>query len=159
MSGRTVSRYRVHGLLLAFAGLTGIAQAAEDYPRARDVVVRTLAEHPELIAVTIHLSRPVEHDNIIVASNIAAIGKKADADDQAILNTNRTVAEFNRGHTRFGVALRMLDQSKRVIGVLALGFQPKPGVTRDDYVAAAERIRDEVARNVPDAGALAIRAP
>jgi len=48
---------------------------------AQELVDRTVAQHPDLRAVMLHVTPPNAADNVVIASSIGRIGKPADNDD------------------------------------------------------------------------------
>jgi len=112
------------------------------------LVQRTLSSHPELSAVTFHVQPPNGPDNIIIASNVAPYGKKADQDDLSVLATGKPIMEPNKAGDRFGVELPLWNRDAKVIGVLALGFVYKPGDDKSGFLAKAEQIRNELAGRI-----------
>jgi len=133
-------------LLASVLALSAGAALAESYADA--LVQRTLAGHPELNAVTFHVQPPNGPDNIIIASNIATIGKKADADDLSVMASGKAIQELNKAGDRFGVELPLLNRDGKLIGVLALGFAYKAGDDKSGFLAKAEAIRNELAARI-----------
>jgi iron complex outermembrane receptor protein len=141
-------------LATAFA-LSAGAALAQSAPQsyAEVLVQRTLSGHPELNAVTFHVQPPNGPDNIIIASNIAPYGKKADQDDLAVVG-GKVIQEPSRSGDRFGVELPLLNREGRVIGALALGFVFKAGDDKSGFLAKAEAIRNELAARIASEGQL-----
>jgi len=52
---------------------------------AQELVNETVAAHPDLLVVAMHVTPPGASENVIIASNIGRIGKKADAEIPAVL--------------------------------------------------------------------------
>ena len=141
---------------LAFLTLLGPAAGARaaEPTYAQHLVDQTLAAHPELNALTFHVTLPNSTDNVIIASNIATLGKKADADDLSVIQTGKPIQEPNKAHTRFGVELQMKTVTGDVIGVVAVGFTYKVGDDTSHRLADAEALRDQLAAKIPSAASL-----
>src|SRR6266853_1084148 len=108
------------------AGSTGAP--AKIYAQA--LVNQTVAKHPDLLVVAMHVTPPKASENVIIASNIGRIGKKAD---------------------RFEVELVLHDASRNPIGALAIVFPYKTGDDKSQFEKRAEMIRDELGRQIPQA--------
>lgn len=115
---------------------------------AQHLVDRTIARHPEILVLAMHVTPPKSSENVIIASNIGRIGKVADKDDLAVIRTGRAKLEVNQTGDRFEVELPLLDVSGDRIGALGVVFPYKEG---DDQLARkrqAEQIRDELRRRI-----------
>jgi hypothetical protein len=121
---------------------------------AQELVNQTVAKYPELLVVAMHVTPPKGTQNVIIASNIGRIGKKADAEDLKVINTGETLAKVNQNGNRFEVELVLQDQSRRPIGALALVFPYKPGDDKSQFEKKAEMIRDELGKQIPDVPSL-----
>ena len=121
---------------------------------AQELVNETVAAHPDLLVVAMHVTPPGDSDNVIIASNIGRIGKRADAEDRKVIDTGETLAKVNRNGDRFEVELVLHDASRRPIGALAIVFPYKAGDERQQFVNAAQAIRDELATRIPDVASL-----
>jgi hypothetical protein len=76
---------------------------------AQELVNRTLASHPELLVVAMHVTPPGATENVIIASNIGRIGKRADAEDRRVIDTGETLAKVNRNGVRSRSELMLHD--------------------------------------------------
>ena len=115
---------------------------------AQELVNRTVAKHPDIAVIAMHVTSPRSGDNVIIASNIGRIGKQADADDLKVIQTGIPHLALNKTGDRFEVELVLKDANSRNIGALGIVFPYKAG---DDKVALqgrAEGIRDELARHI-----------
>jgi hypothetical protein len=83
---------------------------------AQELVNRTIAKYPDLLAVAMHVTPPKGSQNEIIASNFGRIGKKADAEDMKVINTGETLAKVNKNGDRFEVELLLHDASLKPIG-------------------------------------------
>ena len=137
---------RIWLILTALAASPVIGKASNTI-YAQELVNRTSAKHPELVAIAMHVTSQ-SGDNIIIASNIGRIGQKADADDLKVIQTGIPHLAVNKAGDRFEVELILKDANSRNIGALGIVFPYKAG---DDKVALqgrAEGIRDELARHI-----------
>jgi hypothetical protein len=121
---------------------------------AQELVNDTIAAHPDLLVVAMHVTPPGASENLIIASNIGRIGKKADAEDRRVIDTGETLAKVNRNGDRFEVELVLHDASGRPIGALAIVFPYKADDERQRFVNAARAIRDELATRIPNVASL-----
>ncbi|MDE2486317.1 MAG: hypothetical protein KGO51_02880 [Alphaproteobacteria bacterium] len=144
---------RTLAAMLALAGLAGAAHAqpaATPTPpiRAQALVEQALARHPDLKIIAFHVTPPGGVDNVIIASNIGRFGKKADADDMAVLSSGKPRAEVTR--TGYSVELPLRDAAGRTLGVVGETFAYQPGDDTGAIEGKAEALRDELAAEIPD---------
>jgi hypothetical protein len=121
---------------------------------AQALVNRIVQKYPDLQVVALHVTPPNESENVIIASNIGRIGKKADAEDLHVIETGETLAKVNKNGDRFEVELPLLDASRKPIGALAIVFPYKAGDDPSMFKKRAEKIRDELAGEIPRAAKL-----
>ena len=121
---------------------------------AQALVNQTVAKYPDLLVVAMHVTPPKASENVIIASNIGRIGKKADAEDLKVISTGETLAKVNKNGDRFEVELVLHDASQRPIGALAIVFPYKVGDDKSQLERRAETIRDELGRQITDVGKL-----
>ncbi|BCG05112.1 hypothetical protein PPGU19_096800 (plasmid) [Paraburkholderia sp. PGU19] len=93
---------------------------------AQSLVEKTLTAHPELTVLALHVKPPASQDNIIIASNIGRIGKKADTDDLSVLQSGKPRMEMTKAGD-LSVELVMRDANGRPIGVIGSTFRFHPG--------------------------------
>jgi len=152
-----ISMMRVTVLLLA-ASLAWPLRAGQTWAPERIVaqalVNRIVEKYPDLLVVAMHVTPPNDSENVIIASNIGRIGKKADAEDLQVIATGETLAKVNKNGDRFEVELPLLDASRKPIGALAIVFPYKPGDDPSKLKTMAEKIRDELASQIPQAANL-----
>jgi len=121
---------------------------------AQTLVNQTVAKYPDLLVVAMHVTPPKASENVIIASNIGRIGKKADAEDLKVIKTGETLAKVNKNGDRFEVELVLHDASRNPIGTLAIVFPYKTGDDKSQFEKRAEMIRDELGRQIPQAAKL-----
>jgi hypothetical protein len=115
---------------------------------AQELVNRTVANHPDIVVMAMHVSPPKGGDNTIIASNIGRIGKKADADDLKVIESGVPNLAVNKSGDRFEVELVLKDANSRNIGALGIVFPYKAGDDKAALQRRAEDIRDELARHI-----------
>src|SRR5467141_2713017 len=111
---------------------------------AQKLLDDTLAKHKEVVIMAMHVTPPGKTENVIIASNIGRIGKKADEDDLRVIATGKPNLEVNKTGDRFEVELPLLDLSHRTVGALGVVFPYKAGDDKLALQKKAETIRDEM---------------
>jgi hypothetical protein len=120
---------------------------------AQTLVDSTLASHPELTVLALHVTPPHSADNVIIASNIGRIGKKADTDDLSVLNSGKPRVEVTKTGD-LSVELVMRDANGTPIGVIGSTFRFVTGSDKSMILREAERMRDELGSQTPSLAAL-----
>ncbi|SFA73875.1 iron complex outermembrane recepter protein [Collimonas sp. OK607] len=115
---------------------------------AQKLVDAAIAKHSDLTVLAMHVTPPNGADNVIIASNIGRIGKKADADDLGVLNTGKPRIETTKtGDT--SVELLMQDIAGKTIGVLGATFKYKAGEDKAAVRELAEKLKEELRMQTP----------
>jgi hypothetical protein len=138
-------------VVLLLAG-SALAQSPER-SYAQYLVDKTLASHPELTVLALHVTPPALRDNVIIASNIGHIGKKADSDDLSVLESGKPRVEVTKTGD-LSVELVMRDASGKPIGVIGSTFRFSTGGDESLILHQAERLRDELGAQTPSLSAL-----
>ena len=144
------NRYFMFALALLAAMVAMAAQGQE--PKkifAQKLVDEALAKHPEVIILAMHVTPPGKAENVIIASNIGRIGKKADEDDMRVIDTGKPNLEVNSKGNHFEVELVIQDQSGKTIGAMGVVFMYKPGDDKMAFQKKAEELRDEMRPQIP----------
>jgi iron complex outermembrane receptor protein len=142
--------------LLALLGVLGWVQSAPAQNKpgkkiyAQKLVDETLAKHPEVVILAFHVTPPKSQENVIIASNIGRIGKKADEDDLRVIRTGKPNLEVNAAGDHFEVELVLQDQGGKTIGCAGVVFPYKPGTDKAKLQRTAELIRDEIRQQTPN---------
>jgi len=110
-------------------------------PYAQHLVDQMLAAHPEVVVLALHVTPPHGTDNVIVASNIGRIGKKADADDLHVISTGETKLEVNTAGDRYEVEETLQDVSGLTIGAIGVVFRYTKGQDTSRYQQVAAEIQ------------------
>jgi hypothetical protein len=115
---------------------------------AQELVDRTVAQHPDLRAVMMHVAPPGSAGNIVVASSIGRIGKPGDADDLEVIQTGRTRVSMDGGNKRIEVELALRDVGGQTVGALGLVWRYPVGGNHAEFERIATVIRDSLARRI-----------
>ena len=115
---------------------------------AQKLVDETLAKHKDVVVMAMHVTPPGKTENVIIASNIGRIGKKADEDDMRVIQTGTPNLEVNKKGDRFEVELVLQDQSGKTIGAVGIVFMYEKG-KEAEFQKKAEETRDEMKQKTP----------
>lgn len=115
---------------------------------AQKLVDETLAKHKNVVIMALHVTPPGKTDNVIIASNIGRLGKKADEDDLRVIETGKPNLEVNKKGDHYEVELVLQDQSGKTIGAAGIVFNYEKG-KEAEYQKNAELIRDEMKQQTP----------
>ena len=135
-------------LVVAFASLLG-AQGPKPKIFAQRLVEIEMEKHSDLLIIAFHVTPPGEKDNVIIASNIGRIGKKADEDDMRVIKTGKPNLEVNATGDHFEVQMAQRDKAGKIIGALAVVFPYKEGMDKEKLHAEGEEIRKEIEAQAP----------
>lgn len=120
---------------------------------AQKLLDETLAKHKEVVIMAMHVTPPGKTDNVIIASNIGRIDKKADEDDMRVIETGKPNLEVNKKGDHFEVELVLQDRSGKTIGAVGIVFNYEKG-KEAEFQKNAEQIRDEMKQKTPTLGKL-----
>ena len=140
-------RYVVMLFLILGGALSASGQEAKKI-YAQKLLDETLAKHKEVVIMAMHVTPPGKNENVIIASNIGRIGKKADEDDLRVIETGKPNLEVNKKGDHFEVELVMQDQSGKTIGAVGIVFNHEKG-KEPEFQKKAEQIRDEMKEKTP----------
>ncbi len=144
-----------YAMLLATALLAPplLAQTpAETY--AQHLVDQSLAAHPDIAIMAMHVTPPKQADNVIIASNIGRIGKKADADDMGVVNTGKPAMAVNAAGDHFEVELPLKDVTNDTVGAISIVYPYKAGDDKAALAKRADAVRDQLQRKISNAANL-----
>lgn len=141
-------------LLITLALVTAGAQESGKKIFAQKLVDESLAKHPEVVILALHVTPPGKPENVIIASNIGRIGKKADEDDMRVIRTGKTNLEVNAAGNHFEVELPLQDVSGKTIGAAGVVFNYKSGDDKAALQKKAEQVRDEMRKQTPSVAKL-----
>jgi hypothetical protein len=135
-------------LLLAFGSVLVVAAQEGKKIYAQKLLDETLAKHKDVVIMAMHVTPPGKTENVIIASNIGRIGKKADEDDMRVIETGKPNLEVNKKGDHFEVELVMQDQSGKTIGAVGVVFMYEKG-KEAEFQQKAEQVRDEIKQKTP----------
>jgi hypothetical protein len=147
MRGLKKMNWVVTPLLILGSSLFVLAQEGKRI-YAQTLLDETLAKHKEVVIMAMHVTPPGKAENVIIASNIGRIGKKADEDDMRVIETGKPNLEVNKKGDHFEVELVMQDQSGKTIGAVGIVFMNEKG-KEAEFQKKAEQIRDEMKQKTP----------
>jgi hypothetical protein len=122
---------------------------AQPHTYAQKLVNETLARHQDVVIMAFHVTPPNQSENVIIASNIGRIGKKADEDDLRVINQGTSNLEVNKAGNHFEDELPLLDQNGNRIGAVGIVFNYKAGDDKQKLAREAEAVRNEMAKQIP----------
>ncbi len=137
--------------------ITNAGNLAEAFPYsatptntyAQKLVDETMASHPDLQILALHITPPNSSDNIILASTIGRIGKKGDEDDLEVIKTGKPILEVHISGKRFETELQLHDRNGKTIGAVSTVFAYKPGDDKSQFQKRGEMIRSEIEKKIP----------
>ena len=134
--------------LLMAAQNQAASTSTEQTNYAQKLVNDTLAKHKDVVIMAFHVTPPNRTENVIIASNIGRIGKKADEDDMRVINTGESNLEVNKAGNHFEDELPLLDQNGNRIGAVGIVFNYKAGDDKQKLARKAEQVRDEMSKQI-----------
>jgi hypothetical protein len=134
--------------LLVFGGALFASGQETKKIYAQKLLDETLAKHKEVVIMAMHVTPPGKNENVIIASNIGRIGKKADEDDLRVIETGKPNLEVNKKGDHFEVELVLQDQSGKTIGAVGIVFNYEKG-KEAEFQKKAEQVRDEMKEKTP----------
>jgi len=137
--------------ILTFLGVVGsLAVSAQEAKKiyAQKLLDQTLTKHKEVVIMAMHVTPPGKTENVIIASNIGRIGKKADEDDMRVIETGKPNIEVNKKGDHFEVELVLQDQAGKTIGAIGIVFMNEKGKDQE-FLKRATEIRDEMKAKTP----------
>src|SRR5215469_18650184 len=114
-------------LLPVFACVSSSSASDGKKIYAQKLLDETLAKHKEIVIMAMHVTPPGKTENVIIASNIGRLGKKADEDDMRVIETGKPNLEVNKKGDHFEVELAMQDQASKTIGAIGIVFKNEKG--------------------------------
>jgi hypothetical protein len=115
---------------------------------AQQLLDDSLTRHKDVVIMAMHVTPPGKTENVIIASNIGRIGKKADEDDLRVIETGKPNLEVNKKGDHYEVELPMQDQSGKTIGAIGIVFNYVKG-KETEFQKKAEEVRDEIKQRTP----------
>ncbi len=134
-----------------------VADAPPADTLAQKLVDETLAAHPHLLVIGMHVTPPGGRQNVIVASNFGRIGKPGDSDDMGVVTSGKPKLEINADGKRFEVELWLLDRSGASVGAISFVFPYTRGESQQALLKRAEALRDALRPRITSVAALMTR--
>ena len=125
------------------------AATAKPNTYAQKLIDQGLAKHSDIVIFVFHVKNRDGSDYPIVASNIGRYGKKADEDDLRVIHTGKPNLEVNATGNHFEVEMALHDRARNVLGAIAVVFNYKKGDDQEALHMKAEKIREEVEKQIP----------
>ncbi len=150
---RRIARSAMMISVLAFLGSSlAFAQAVVQHtdpkdapaPYAQKLLNDTLAKHPDIVIMAMHVTAPGKKDNTIVASNIGRFNKKSDEDDERVIHTGKSNLEVNKTGNHFEVECVILDKNGKNLGAVGIVYNYKLGDDKAALEKKALEVRDEM---------------
>jgi len=141
--------------LIVLSSLPSLSQEVQkstaDQPKifAQKLLNQTMTRHPDVVIMAMHVTPPGKSGNVIIASNIGRYGKKADEDDQRVIDTGKSNLEVNKKGNHFEVECTLQDKSGKTIGAVGIVFNYKEGDDKKALEKKALEIRDEMKAQTP----------
>lgn len=140
--------------LLAYTQQAAVAQDSShgncvpNYIYAQRLIDETIARHPELTALVMHVTPPGSSENIVIASNIWLIGEKSDDDDVGVIKSGKTMTEMNSAGNKYEVQGVLENVLGATVGSVATVFPYKKGESTDLLQKRAAEIRAELSKHI-----------
>jgi hypothetical protein len=158
---RTIALIIVGGV--AVAGLRAATpthgKAADNKIQAQALVVKLMADNPELFTAGMHAVAPSSHVQTIIASTLNVIGKPSDPPELGVVADGETILSPNLKVPKLGVMMPLHDRSGKRIGALALAFRFPAGKDEVACLAKSIAIRDRLAQEIPSLDTLFTATP
>lgn len=120
-------------------------------PRALDLDLATLSAHPDLRKMGLHAIPPGGKDSVIIANaNTSRIGVASSAGDLDAVKEGKTYCAMKDDGAFYNMKLPLKDVSGRTIGILVMEIPYTSAPNEAAAVRQAERIRNELAQQIPD---------
>ncbi|MDP9049381.1 MAG: hypothetical protein M3O31_01470 [Acidobacteriota bacterium] len=132
-------------LCAAFAELKAQTTPPATPIRAQQLVEIAGIEHPGLVAIAMHVTKPGTTSNIIIASTLtSSIGKGSDEDDIAVGVTGKPFAEPMPEKSRYEVLVPLRTSTGKRIGSLGVIFPWHSGDDTSRFLPLATAIRNSL---------------
>ena len=126
----------------------------------------TMAKHPELLSITLHGVPPGQSDvyTMFAGSYPERIGNPDDPDDIDVTKKGITILDPRWHRTKdtdkkFVILMPMRDKAGENVGLVVYAFKNPPAQANVskvevDYLVKANKLRDELAKQIPNYDAL-----
>jgi hypothetical protein len=139
-------------------GLNALFQYSLDIsaPVAQKLLDESMAAHPEVQKMGLHVAAPTTQDNVIIASNIASkIGKKSSATDMSVVHSGKpTVNKVIEPSPFYDLALPLHDAAGKSIGMIVMEIRGPAARNEADALHQAKIITGAMQKRIPSEAAL-----
>ena len=122
--------------------------------RGQKLVEQTVAEQPDITVLAIRAPSGPTKEIVVLGPTFGRHGKKADADDMKVIDSQSPDVGVFSGGKRFGAALPLRDANGNTVGILSVGYAFRKGDDEKALLARAEKIRDALQKRIPSAESL-----
>jgi DNA-binding beta-propeller fold protein YncE len=124
-------------------------------PRAEEIVLETLSDHPLLRRIGLHAIPPGRQNMILIANgNATRIGIRTSEGDFTAVQSGTTYGPRIEDGEFYNMKMLLFDAQGRRIGILVMEIACSDAVNEDDAARKAEGIRNEVEKKIPNLGSL-----
>jgi hypothetical protein len=114
-----------------------------DFPAAQALIDATVAEHTDLVRLTIHAVPTGQTQSRIIACNLAEkIGKASDPEDLEAMETGKTV--ILKEGDNLDVTAPILDKRGKAVAAAGITLRIPGGAAEDEVVEEAKAIAAEL---------------
>lgn len=137
-------------ILILWASAAGARGQAPTKSYAQKLVDMSVAAHPNLVVLAMHVTAPGSTDNTIIAANLPElVGKKSDNDDIQVMTTNVPLAAPAKPKGHFEVLVPLRDVSGKSIGALGIVFDSSKGEDKNKFIDTGTKLRDQLQNVIP----------
>jgi hypothetical protein len=140
------------GLLAA----PGFAQETDRYlpvkaPYAQSLVRKTMAAHPEMAFIGLHVIPPGRAENLIIAcTDTSKVGKVSTDRDLEVVKTKGTKVQFNKARNYYELDQWFSDAAGNTLGMIVYHFAATRATSEQEAVKYATAIRVELQESIPN---------
>jgi DNA-binding beta-propeller fold protein YncE len=132
-----------------------VEAAHVDAPLAEAIIVNTLSKYPYLRKLGLHAVPPGQNDSVIIANGDATrLGRKTTEADFAAVRAGKTSCAKRDDGSFYNLKLPIADVAGHPLVMLVMEIPYTSASDGADASRQAERIRDEVASQIPSLDAL-----
>jgi len=127
---------------------------------AQYLITTTMAAHPELQKMGIHVTPPGGRDELIVACTVPSkIGKKSSPSDLKVEHTGKPSVKTVTEQSFYDLAFPLSDSKGQPIGMIVMEMRFSGAASADDSITKAQAITNGIERQIASRDALFGPAP
>ncbi|WP_446744184.1 YncE family protein [Silvibacterium acidisoli] len=150
-----VLAYRVANASTAMTAAPAVEQVSVKAPRAEQIALETLSDHPLLRKVGLHAIPPGGGKMLIIANgNATRVGIPTSQSDFAAVKSGGIYGPKIEDGQFYNMKMLMFDAQHRQIGILVMEIACTDAMSEEDAAKKADAIRQEIARKIPDVNSL-----